>query len=299
MTFTQLKYFLTLTEYLSFTRAANSLFISQTTLSQHIANLEEELDSKLFLRSRSGLQITPEGEYLKKVASIVVSEIDSLPDAMRELHDPSQAIPKTFSVAVDSITFSQDSLLLAKLIKGINKFSSKYPQMEFTVCTYKQENMIKALLDKSIDIAVGLVELISYEKIRVIEIKNQPINLMLKYKSQQGEDLLNAENIKKILEGMDIYTLNFSPTHNQAIMQWLEKIGCENELNYVYDPWQLQINMVLQNIAAFIPPHCLLPEFDFTNFVSITIPELHIPRHVAWNAENSHPLIGQFLKELL
>ena len=47
MNFQHLKYFLTVAEELNITRAAERLYISQQSLSNHIGNLERELDVKL------------------------------------------------------------------------------------------------------------------------------------------------------------------------------------------------------------------------------------------------------------
>ena len=51
MNFQHLRYFLMVAEELNITRAAERLYISQQSLSNHISNLERELDTKLFTRS--------------------------------------------------------------------------------------------------------------------------------------------------------------------------------------------------------------------------------------------------------
>ena len=47
----QLKYFVKTAELLSFSKAAKALFITQSTLSQQIKQLEDELDMALFFRN--------------------------------------------------------------------------------------------------------------------------------------------------------------------------------------------------------------------------------------------------------
>lgn len=49
---------------LSFSEAANQLFISQSAVSQSIKALEKKLDQTLFIRSTKKVQLTPEGEIL-------------------------------------------------------------------------------------------------------------------------------------------------------------------------------------------------------------------------------------------
>lgn len=49
----QLEYFLKVAEQLNFSRAAESLYISQPALSYQIAELEREVGAELFVRDRS------------------------------------------------------------------------------------------------------------------------------------------------------------------------------------------------------------------------------------------------------
>lgn len=49
---------------LSFSEAANKLFISQSAVSQSVKTLEKKLDQTLFIRNTKKVQLTPEGEIL-------------------------------------------------------------------------------------------------------------------------------------------------------------------------------------------------------------------------------------------
>lgn len=64
MTIAQVKYFVTVAKCLSFTKAAEQLFISQPALSRHIRNMEEELNIQLFVRTNNGIRLTPAGSSL-------------------------------------------------------------------------------------------------------------------------------------------------------------------------------------------------------------------------------------------
>lgn len=64
----QLNFFIITAEEKSFGRAANRLPISLSALSRQIQSLEEELDTLLFTRAASGLELTPAGETLLRHA---------------------------------------------------------------------------------------------------------------------------------------------------------------------------------------------------------------------------------------
>lgn len=59
----------------SFTRAAAMLYNSQPNITRAIKNLESELGSKLFVRTRKGVELTPEGEKLYAHVSVAVEQI--------------------------------------------------------------------------------------------------------------------------------------------------------------------------------------------------------------------------------
>ena len=71
---TKLLIFKTVANYLSFTKAAEQLFISQPAISKSIRNLEESYKTTLFLRKRNSIELTNEGKafliYTNKILEI-------------------------------------------------------------------------------------------------------------------------------------------------------------------------------------------------------------------------------------
>lgn len=61
-----LRYFLAVCEEKNISKAANSLHISQPSLSRQLKNLEEELGVTLFYRGHQEITLTQEGYYLQE-----------------------------------------------------------------------------------------------------------------------------------------------------------------------------------------------------------------------------------------
>ena len=57
----QLEAFVAVVDYNSFSEAARHLFLTQPTVSAHVASLEKELDTKLISRTTKKLHVTPQG----------------------------------------------------------------------------------------------------------------------------------------------------------------------------------------------------------------------------------------------
>lgn len=80
----QLKYFARIVELESMTAAAQSLYVAQPSLSQHVANLESELGVKLLHRGAHGARPTPAGELLYQYAKTILRQVDEAAVAVKQ-----------------------------------------------------------------------------------------------------------------------------------------------------------------------------------------------------------------------
>lgn len=87
MTLEQLRIFLAVAEYLHFTRAAETLYITQPAVSAAIQNLEEEYSIKLFHRVGRRIEITEAGRLLQVEAQKVLDQIALTERGLRELNN--------------------------------------------------------------------------------------------------------------------------------------------------------------------------------------------------------------------
>ncbi len=80
MNIAHLREFVTLASYLKLTSAARELYMSPSTLSQHISALEKEVGTKFFVRLNNGLKLTPQGEVTLEHAQKILFEYSALID---------------------------------------------------------------------------------------------------------------------------------------------------------------------------------------------------------------------------
>ena len=83
----QLKYFIRVAECLNFSEAAKESCISQSTLSQQIKQLEQELGSELFLRNSRTVSLTEAGMELLPYARTTIKDADACIERIRDLKD--------------------------------------------------------------------------------------------------------------------------------------------------------------------------------------------------------------------
>ena len=81
MDFKQLKSFAAVVEYQNFSKAAERLNIAQPTISTHVRMLEEELNTRLILRTTKSLEITPQGWDAYRYAVKILDLKDRIMDS--------------------------------------------------------------------------------------------------------------------------------------------------------------------------------------------------------------------------
>lgn len=110
MELNQYRYFLTVASTGSFQLAADKLFITRQAISQSVIQMEKSLGYPLFLRTRTGLVLTKEGElFLPRIKSLV-----SIQEQMEsDMHRCSEKSPQVIRLYYTNTTYSlyEDSLL--------------------------------------------------------------------------------------------------------------------------------------------------------------------------------------------
>ncbi len=119
----QLGYFIKAAEMLHFTHAAEASFVTQSTLSQQIKQLEEELGMQLFDRIGKQIRLTEAGKVFLDHAQQVMRDVKKSKQAIAELNDMVSGELKI------GVTYAFSSMLLPALAP----FSSKYPGIRIIV----------------------------------------------------------------------------------------------------------------------------------------------------------------------
>ena len=91
-----LRYFLTVAREENITRAAQVLHLTQPTLSRQLMQLEEELNTQLFIRSKHRIILTDAGMLLKRRAQEIVDMADII------LEIPQHGVKHSLNVSVSS-----------------------------------------------------------------------------------------------------------------------------------------------------------------------------------------------------
>lgn len=150
MTITQLKYTLAVAEYKNFTIAAEHSFVTQPTLSMQIQKLEEELDAKIFNRSKKPIELTEVGMRIVKQAKVIVDESNRIIDIV---HQQKGYVGGEFKLGIIPTIMPT---LLPMFLKTFNK---NYPKVHLVIEELTTEEIVRKLMDGHIDAAIAATPL--------------------------------------------------------------------------------------------------------------------------------------------
>lgn len=149
-----LRYFLTVVREESITRAAEVLHITQPTLSRQLAQLEDDVGVKLFIRGTRKIALTNEGILLRRRAEEIISLIDKTEAELSEREE----------MVDGKIVIGCGELASVQLLPGLfESFSKKHPLVGYDLYTANAD-LVKEQMDKGlVDIGL-LLEPINVEK---------------------------------------------------------------------------------------------------------------------------------------
>jgi LysR family cyn operon transcriptional activator len=144
-----IRYFIRAAELLHFTRAAESLCVSQPTLSVHIQQLEEEVGSPLFNRTGRHVRhvcLTEAGQRLLVHAR----------SALRELERGKEEIAELRGLLYGSFAIATTYVFISKLIStSLPAYTTAYPNVNVVVKMRNLDDIERSVLAGTVDFALA------------------------------------------------------------------------------------------------------------------------------------------------
>jgi DNA-binding transcriptional LysR family regulator len=143
----ELRYFIVLCEELHFGRAAERLHISQSPLSQTIAQLERKLGTRLLDRSSRHVQLTRAGEVLRHHSERL----------LRELEDAVGATRRAGGGETGPLRIAAGPVSLVAVLPGLrHELDERLPLLDVEVAEMAGDDVVEAVLRGNADVGVML-----------------------------------------------------------------------------------------------------------------------------------------------
>lgn len=217
-----LRYFLEVAREENITAAAESLHITQPTLSKQLMDLEDELGKKLFIRGKRRITLTEDGILLRKRASEIIELVEKTESELQKNAELIVGDVYIGAAETDGIR------LIAKLCK---KLQDKYPNIHYHLFNGNSEDVLEKLDKGLIDFGILFepADIKKYNHIKLPVYNNWGLlmkkdNPIAKFKYIKPKDLLNIPLIcsKQALDnneltgwfGYNTEKLNIVATYN-------------------------------------------------------------------------------------
>ena len=149
------KVFLAVAEFNSFSRAAEYLHISQPAISHSIKELEDQLDTKLFIRNNKSVILTDDGE---KIRFYIRSAFNTISLGEKRLKEDDSDLNGVIRIGM----YTHISVLMLPSV--IKKFKEKYPKAKFSIYATSNMEMLEKLRNNELDFVVLQYPIFTNEK---------------------------------------------------------------------------------------------------------------------------------------
>ena len=217
------EYFLTIVQERSISRAAEKLYISQSSLSQYISKLERALDVKLLDRSKNPLQVTEAGRIYKNY-------LESNNFLYHKLQSELTS-NRMQTVNVGTGTW-RGAILLPEILPD---FIQQHPKTHIILSEFPISELSTLVNNSTVDFAIMntspgaaagddlIREIITYERILLVMHRENPIAKRFSQQQEAGETLHLSE-----LQQERFISLN----RNLTVGQYLDNFLVRNQLTF-------------------------------------------------------------------
>ncbi len=151
----QLKYFVEVARLKSYSLASKSLFITQSTISQQIRKLEEELGVELLTRDTRHVSLSDYGEQFYPCAVQVLEDARAGTDRIRDVK----------GLQVGSLSVGSTHSFGPLMMQTVLAFYRAYPHIRLNLVSTSQEELWQKLLNRELDLALTYKSPIGDERI--------------------------------------------------------------------------------------------------------------------------------------
>ena len=145
MNLKQLEAFVQVAEGGSFSRAAKELYLTQPTISAHIASLEKELNVRLFIRNTKEVSLSEDGKELYKYAKPMMDLEHKIEERFGSGEEPGK-----HCITIAASTVPAQYLLPAIL----KRYNEKYPEEQLKILEMDRAKVVLRVIDHMVDVGL-------------------------------------------------------------------------------------------------------------------------------------------------
>lgn len=282
-----IKRFIVVAECLNFSKAAETMFISQPTLSHSITSIEKKLGTTLFVRNTKSVRLTRAGELFLPAAMEIVDRFQrAVNEIDRELNLGSDALN------IGYIGPAMDNMLS----DWIKKFRKLNPDVKVHILRYSSTKVVEAFQNNAIHLGILYkMNLGNLSGLRYREVGNERFKVLLNVEHPLANcERINLQWLKN--EPFLICERSCSPNYYDKVFSICEKRGLRPRVSQTLGMVSDIYRVVGAGLGVAIMSHSKARSYDAYNVKFVDIDDeddLNNSVVMAWG-NNLSPLARQF-----
>ena len=291
MDFRQLETFVNVAKLKSFSKAAEKLYITQPTVTNHIQNLEKELGTILINRMGKKISLTKAGTLLYKNALNILNSFEM---TKFELDVFKGQIQGHLEIASSSVPRKH---LLPKIMSS---FLKKYPDVTFTILENDSKQVINSIIDGDYDFGIVGAKF-GNNNLEYLKIMNDRLVLITPLDFREDLNNFDTINIKELLKSNFILRDEGSGTR-EALQKWFKRKGIDLEdlkvIAYIEDPDCIKELVTLGAGVSIVSEKMISNEIQLDKIKALYIEDLNIERefYFVYHKNRQLPPLGETFK---
>jgi DNA-binding transcriptional LysR family regulator len=235
-----------------FTLASQQLHLSQSTVSQHIKQLEEELGCQLFLRVGKRVLVTEAGNLLLQYSEKIFHDLKNAEMAVREINAMKRGAVR-LGVGATTLTYRLPHIL--------GDYNRRFPDIELIVLTGTTESLLEAVKSQHIDLAIVMSTPVSPPGLTITPLGREELVVVV------NRDHPLAR--KSTLKAADLSSLRFILYEKNTAMQnlidgYFKSLRVTPRIAMEVESIEAIKSLISAGLAASILPLCAVGEHPLT-----------------------------------
>ena len=282
-------YFLAVADELHYRKAAEKLFISQPGLSRQIKQMEEILETPLFIRNKKKVTLTPAGAYLKAEVEFIINHLEVTKKQLKLVAEGNFG-----EIRIGFLGSAMQTVVPNLLLK----LRDKYPQIKTSLDELSNNAQVNAILKDKLDI--GFVRLARVpEELGIKTVFKDTFSLVLPKDHSITND--NFKNISQLAgEDFILFSQDYSPLYFDTVMSICEDAGFTPKVSHKSVHAQTIFKLVENKLGIAIVPTSLQYGFKMgVKFIELQKIKQRAELSVIWKKDNRNPTIKHCLNLVL
>ncbi|SFB02606.1 MULTISPECIES: LysR family transcriptional regulator [unclassified Bacillus (in: firmicutes)] len=260
----QLTYFIEVAKYKSFTKASQTLHLSQPTISKMVKGLEDELGIELFDRSARQIELTDTGEIVYEKGKVILESLNKL---STDLYDLTNLNKGKIHIGIPPVI---GFLFFPRIIKF---FNDMYPNINIRMSEFGANRVEEEVKDGLLDLGVVVLP-VDQEEFEIVPFVCEDMMLFVHSSHPFSEKKqVEMKDLKK--ESFILFREDFA-LHDRIIQECV-MAGFQPNIAYESSQWDFISGMIAENLGVSIFPHSISKKIEHIGIKAIPIVNPSVP----------------------